>query len=252
MDDAAPINERAVLGGNNPPLVDPDILAQSLAKVAAFSAKATEWLALGEITTAQQSGNLVDFISGARAVLKRIDEARVAAKKPHDEAVKAVQAIFAPMMVEIDRSIDRLKPLQTAWLRKEQARLEAIQAAQRAESQRLRIAAEEAAAIAVANNSIGGEVEAERLAKEAAALEKAGNREVRAAATSASGAGRTMANRLIKTARIDNIRVAFMAVQSHASVIDAIQRALNEMVRAKGFDGAVIPGATIITTETAA
>ncbi len=226
------LTDSAPMGHNKPPLVDPDLLAQSRHKVDDFAAKATEWLNLGEITTKEQSGNLVDFISGARLVSKRIDEARVAAKKPHDEASKAVQAVFTPLIAEIDRAVDRLKPLQAAWLRKEQARLDAIREAQRAEAERLRIAAESAAAIAKETNSIGGEVEAERLAKEAEVLEKTANREMRANATSASGAGRTMANREVKSAKIDNILKLFTHFRAEPEVFDLLQRMANRAVRA--------------------
>ena len=241
-------NERAVMGGNNPPLIEPELLDQCKAKVGEFSAKATEWLELGQIQNAEQSGLLVDFITGARQVTKRIDEARVAAKRPDDEKAKAVQAAFAPMLDEIERCVTRLKPMQAAWLKIEQARIDAEREEKRRLAEELRQKAEEAELLAKANNSIGGEIEAERLAKEAEDMQKAADREVKVQAKSASGAGRTMSTRKIKVARIENPNAVYMFFRDRPEVLDILQRLANGAIRA-GHD---VPGATVQEVESAA
>lgn len=113
-----------------------------------------------------------------------------------------------------------------------------------AEAQRL-------AAEAAASNDIMGQVEAEALAKQAAQETLAAERMTAKAgkSQSASGGGRTIALVTTRTAQIDNIRLAFMAVQDHPYVVEAIQRALNERIRAKDFNGAAIPGVSIKTEE---
>ena len=242
------VNERAVLGGNNPPLIEPELLSQCKAKVDEFSTKATEWLELGHIQNVEQSGLLVDFITGARQVTKRIDEARVTAKRPYDERSKAVQAAFAPMLDEIERCVARLKPMQAAWLKIEQARLDAEREEKRRAAEQLRQQAEEAELLAKANNSIGGEIEAERLAKEAEEMQKSADRDVKAQAKSASGAGRTMSSRKIKVAQIENQNAVYMFFRDRPEVTDVLQRLANGAIRA-GHD---VPGITIQEVESAA
>lgn len=237
---------------NGPPLVDPEIIAQTKAKVEDFAASAGEWLAVGQIASAEQAGELADYIAGARQVWKRVDEARVAAKKPHDDAAKAVQGMFTPLLETITRCVDKLKPMQADWLRREQARLDAERAEQRRAADAARIAAEEAAAIAASTNSISGELEAERLQKQAADLEKAANREVRANVQSASGGGRTMALRKIKKARITDINRLFRHHRERPEVAEVLIRLTEADVRAKGWDGTTPPGAEIYEIDSAA
>jgi hypothetical protein len=246
MSDPAPI------GHNRAPLVDPDLLAQSRAKVDDFTQKASDWLRLGEITSAERAGELADYIAGARGVFRRIDEARVSAKKPHDEAAKAVQGIFSPLLDAITRSVDKLKPLQAAWLRKEQQRIDAEKEEQRRAAEAKRIEAEEAAAIAAANNSVAGELEAERLQKEARALKKAASREVTANVQSASGGGRTMALRTIKRVRIKDINNLYRHYRDRPEVADVLTRLAEADVRAKGWDGTWPPGTEVYEIDSAA
>jgi hypothetical protein len=227
---------------NGPPLVDPEILAQSRAKVEDFTRKASDWLQVGEITSAEQAGDLADYISGARSVWKRIDEARSTAKKPHDDASKSVQGMFTPLLDAITRSVDKLKPLQAAWLRKEQKRLDDEREAKRREADILRQQAEEAAALAAANNSVTGELEAERLQKEADAMARSASREVKANVQSASGGGRTMAIRKTKKARITDINNAYRHYRDRAELAELLIGFAERDIRAKGWDGVDPPG----------
>jgi hypothetical protein len=246
------MSELPPLGHNKPPLVDPELIAQSKAKVEAFAASAGEWLALGEIPDAEKAGELADYIAGARQVYKRVDEARVAAKKPHDEAAKAVQGMFTPLLDTITRCVEKLKPMQAAWLRKEQERIDAEKAEQRRLADAARVAAEEAAALAAANNSIAGELEAERLQDEAKKLEKEANREVRANVQSASGGGRTMALRTIKKVRIKDINHLYRAYRDRPEVAEVLTRLAEADVRAKGWDGTPPPGTEVYEADSAA
>lgn len=252
MDSFTQDNERAVIGGNAPPLVDPDLLAQCKGRVDEFAAKTREWLDLGEIANADQASRLADFITGARKVSKVIDEARVKAKKPHDDAGKAVQAIFTPLLDTLTKLADRVKPMQAAWLRKDQARLDAEKAAQEARAAALRLEAEAASLLAQASNNVAAEVEAEALAKQAADLEKAANRDVRAKVESASGAGRTMSTRVNRRAQITNIRLLFLHYQNRPEVAEVLERLANADIRARDVDETLIPGISIIDMEQAA
>jgi hypothetical protein len=135
-----------------------------------------------------------------------------------------------------------VKPLQASWLRREQARIDAEKAEKRRAAEALQVAAEEAAALAAANNSVTGEMEAERLQKEAAAMEQAANREVRANVQSASGGGRTMALRKITKARIKDINNAYRHYRDRPEVAEVLTRLADAEIRAKGWDGTPPPG----------
>jgi len=241
----------AGLGHNKPPLVDPDLLDQTDARIAEFADKAKEWLDLGEITSQEQSANLTDFITGARGVFKVVDKARADAKKPHDEASKAVQALFAGKLSTIERIVDRVKPLQAAWLAKENARIEAEQAEKRRLAEAARLEAEAKASIAAAHGDIAGEIAAEEAAKEAAKLQKAAEKPLKANAGSASGAGRTMSLRKTRVAEIDNIRLAFMQFWDRTEVAEVLTRLANAELRGSP-DLLEIPGFKVTIKETVA
>lgn len=237
---------------NGPPIIDPELLAQSKAKVEDFAKTAAEWLALEAITSAEQAGLLADYIAGARGVFKRIDEARKAAKKPHDDAAAEVQKAFTPLLDAITRSVERLKPMQTAWLAAEQRRLDAEREEKRRAAEALRIKAEEQAALAAASNSITGELEAERLQKEAEKAEKEAGREVRANVQSASGGGRTMALRIIKKVRITDINHLYRHYRARPELAELLIRMAEAEVRAASWNGTPPPGTEVYGQEAAA
>lgn len=242
----------APAGHNNPPPFDPMVLAEKEAEVLSFVEAAGEWLDLGEIQTDEQQGYLTDFVDGARKKAKQLEDWRVTTKEPHRKAAEAVDNAVKPastkLRTALDRALDMLgkyqgKKRREAEKKAQDARDEAARVAQEAEQKRLQ---------AVERNDISGEVDAEATKKEAEEKARLAEREVAEAgrARSASGAGRTVAMVKIKTARIDNIRLAFMAVQDSEIVVEAVQRALNTKIRAAGFTG-TIAGVTIEETERA-
>jgi hypothetical protein len=248
----APPAKGSVMGDNRPPPFDPDVLKEKEAEVSSFVEAAGEWLDLGEIQNDEQQGYLTDFVDGARKKAKQLEEWRVATKEPHRKAAEAVDNAVKPagtkLRTALDRALDMLgkyqgKKKREAEAAAQRAREEAARVAQEAEQKRLQ---------AIERNDISGEVDAEATKKEAEATARQADRAAEDAgrARSASGAGRTIAMVKIKTARIDNIRLAFMAVQDSEIVVEAVQRALNQKIRAAGFTGG-IPGVTIEETEKA-
>ena len=240
------------IGHNNPPPFDPVPLAEKEALVASFLDAAGEWMDLGEIETDFQAENLNDFVSGARGLQKQIEDWRVKAKAPHAEAAKAVDDAARPHADKLKRAIDKAlvmigkysgKKNRAAEAEAEAARLKAKQEVEEAERERLQ---------AIARNDISGEVDAEKAIAESKAKALAAERlaEESGRVRSASGAGRTVATVKIKHARIDNIRLAFLAVQDDPRVVETIQAVLNAKIRAAGFVGD-IPGVTIIIEEKA-
>jgi len=201
-------------------------------RVAAFTEACGKWADIKEIASAEQAERLSDFIDGARGLFKKVDDQRKADKKPHDDRGAAVQAAFVKMLDKLKAAADRLKPMQAAWLTKEQARIDAEKAEQRRLADEKAEAARQQAAQAAARNDVSGEVEAAVALKEAEKEAKAAKREVKAKAGSASGGGRSMAIREVRTAKILNQNAVYMHFRDHADVVELLQRLSTAAVRA--------------------
>lgn len=239
-------------GHNNPPPFDPVVLAEKEAEVSSFVEAAGEWLDLGEIETDEQQGYLTDFVDGARKKAKQLEDWRVTTKEPHRKAAEAVDNAVKPSSTKLKTALDRALDMLGKYQGKKKRAAEAAAQAAREEAARVAAEAEQKRLQAVERNDISGEVDAEAAKKTAADTARQAERAAEDAgrARSASGAGRTIAMVKIKTARIDNIRLAFMALQDDPIVVEGIQRAANQKIRATGFTG-TIPGITIEETEKA-
>ena len=241
------LDPRLSIGGNNPPIVDPEVLARETARVAEFADAAGDWLDLADISTVEQAGKLKDFIDGARKVWKDIDAARKAAKQPHADAAAAVDTAFRSNLLVVENIIAKLKPKQTRWLEREAARQRAEQARAQAEAKAAAEEAERLRLAAEARNDVAGITAAEIAAKDAAAAAKEAARSVSVKIESATGGGKATGLRPQRYVVIDNINVAFMQVRDSRDVRDAIEKALNVIVRSKEFGAAPykIPGVTV-------
>lgn len=239
-------------GHNNPPPFDPVVLAEKEAEVSSFVEAAGEWLDLGEIETDEQQGYLTDFVDGARKKAKQLEDWRVTTKEPHRKAAEAVDNAVKPSSTKLKTALDRALDMLGKYQGKKKRAAEAAAQAAREEAARVAAEAEQKRLQAVERNDISGEVDAEAAKKTAADTARQAERVAEDAgrARSASGAGRTIALVKIKTARIDNIRLAFMALQDDPIVVDGIQRAANQKIRAAGFTGTIL-GITIEETEKA-
>lgn len=247
-------NTRAVIGDNRPPPFDPDEFDKFQTKVSDFLDAAGDWLDLKEVETEEQSEKLTDFVSGARAVFRGVDDARKAAKKPHDDAGKEVQAAFTPLLDKLERAVKKVKALQTAYLTKKDEAHRREQARLAAEAEVKRKAAEKMAAAAAARNDINAEVDAEEAMKEADRLAKEATRITNAKVGSATGGGRSMALRTLKEVEITNINVLFMHFRNHPDVAETLRRLAQAEVRSAGYDHlkSPIPGITITERKVAA
>lgn len=235
-------------GHNNPPPYREDKVAEHNAKAAEFLDVAGKWLDLKEIQTEDQAARLTDFITGVKQRQKATDEDRKADKKPHDDAGKKVQAAYNPIIEKLKKAVERVTPMQTAWLTKleEQRRAEARRAeeeARRAEAEAARLAQQ-----AEARNDIAGEAEAEEAAKRAAEMKKdaAGLAKKRAQVKSATGGGRTTSLRTVRSAKITNVRMLFMHYQAHPDVAECLKRLADAEIRAAKGAPVNIPGIEVI------
>jgi len=152
----------ATLLSNAP--ADPAVLFAE--EIADLMLEARNYLDGEPITTEEQASAVSSLLNRARRVGKDADEARAAEKRPHDDASKAVQAKWKPIVAQAELAADTAKEALAPWLRKieEDQRRTAELARQEAE----RLAEVAKAARAETVGDILAKQDAERLAAIAA------------------------------------------------------------------------------------
>lgn len=201
MDDLNP----AGIGHNAQLPYDPEVAATLEARVRELADAGGAWLDLGHIETEEQAGKLNDFLTQNRVAYKEIEDARKAAKEPHLEASKAVDAKFKALAAPLERLGTAIKGMLSVYLdikrQEEERRKDAEREAarkQQEEADRLRREAE-------ARNDVIAQAEAEEAAKQAAKAAKAAKaaeKPARVNIASATGGGRTMSQRTTMEAQI--------------------------------------------------
>lgn len=251
MDD---LNPRAVMGDNRPPPFDPERHAELGGRVDAFMSVCNEVRAAGALASDEQAERLTDHIAGMRGLKNKVEDARKAEKKPHDDAAKAVQEAFSPLVDRLERAIKAMLGLQSDWIAKKQAAADEARRLREAEAARLAREAEEAAKAALESGSIDGEMEAERLAKAAADAEKAAARETKVSIGSATGAGRTISTRTIRKAEITNVNLLLVRYRAHPKMLELLHQLADADIRSKDITdaNAAIFGVKIVETKVAA
>lgn len=233
-------------GHNLPPAFEQHVVDEHAATVQQFMQATKTWLDMGDIETETHAGQLADQITGLRGLYKDVDTARKAAKKPHDDAGKAVQAAFTPLLKQAETAANQLKEMLGRYAAKKAAE-EAEKL--RKQEEAARKAAEEADAerkAAEDANDIAAQQAADAKAEEAAAVAARAAAGPDTKVKSGSGAGRTMSMRTIREVEITNPRLAFMRYQEHPKVLEALRMAASEEVRAASFDPKTkIDGVTI-------
>lgn len=232
------LNPRAVIGGNNPPPFDADLVAKFNAKTAEFLDVAGQWLDKGDLKSEDDAQRLNDFIAGCRAQKRKIEDARKDAKKPWDDLGKMVQDAFLPLAKRPDTAISRVQPLLTKWMQAQEAKRREEVRKREEEARRQREEAERLAEQAASRNDLVGEMEAQA-AKDAA--EKAAREAQRAASqtvkvASATGGARSAGLRTYVTAEIVNIHQAMLHYKTAPDLLACIRTLAEREARAKGFD----------------
>lgn len=248
-------NDRAVIGGNNPPEAlpyDPEKLRACEDAAKEFADAAGEWADKKQITSADMAEKATDFIAGARKLKSKIEATQKAAKKPHADRATAAFDAFKPALSKVEKSITTVLALQGAWLVAERKRIEEDQRLARIAAQKAQEEAAAALAAAQARNDISGSVDAEAAMKEAVKAEAVAAKPAKASVGSASGGGRTIALRTVVSAVITNQNLVYMHFRDHPDVVEVLQRLATAAFRAAGGDQITIPGATRKTEEKAA
>jgi 23S rRNA pseudoU1915 N3-methylase RlmH len=219
-------------GHNRPPPYDTEAHADLAARTDKFMAACNDVRAAGEVSSEETAQMLSDLIAGLRGLKKQVEAQKKQDKAPHDEAGKAVLAAFTPLEERLERATKAMLALMQAWMDKKRAEAEAEKARKAAEAEAARKAAEEAAAKAAATGDLDAEIEAEKLAADAAKAEKQAAKDVKVSVGSATGAGRTISSRKVRTAEITNPRALFLRYVDHPKVLEVLQSLANADVRA--------------------
>lgn len=185
MDDFEP-NPRAVEGDNAPAVALVTPYDQSHKRINDLRLEALNWADATKLENDAQAEECSFLIDQLRKADVEGEERRKAEKKPHDDAAKAVQDKWKPVLEVGERALDTCRKTLADYLRRKED-------AQRAEAERVRKLAEDAAneaaaARALANPlSLADQEEAEALTHEAEQLAKGANRAERATAHATGG-----------------------------------------------------------------
>lgn len=235
--------EAAGIGHNAPP----SPIDEMREKVNEFGRAAQQWGETG-VQTDADAERLNDFLAGARQIHKDLDAMRVAEKKPHDDAAKAVQAKFKPLLDAIERAGAAAKGVLSAYMRRKEAQLAEQRRREAEEAARIEAEAQAKAAEAEARGDLVGAAEAEAAAAVAKAEADAATDAdaAKARVQSASGAGRTTGMRTFRIAKIVNSALAVAHYRNHPEVLATIERLANADIRASRGAAVSIPGVDVI------
>lgn len=239
--------DNAKIGHNNPPPFDQEVFGDHDKTVNDFMEASKQWLNMEELKNEADAEALTDQISGLGKLVKKVDEARKAAKKPHDDAGRAVQAAYTPLIEKLKRAQTSLKEKLSVWVTARAKAEEEERQKREEEAARAAKEAEAARAAAEANGDISAQVEAEQKAAQAEEEAKVASRPVETKVRSATGAGRTLSQRSVKMVEVTNVRLVFQRYQDRPEVLDLLTRLATSEVRAAGFDheATPIPGVNV-------
>lgn len=177
--------ERLGIGGNNPP--EPTPHDAFTAHIEDLFTEASNFLDGEPIASEGQANAVSALLDQIRKAGKDADACRAAEKKPHDDAGKAVQAKWKPLLDKADLAVNAAKKALAPWLMKVEEENRAKAEAARKEAEAKAQAARDALAAADTSN-LAAQAEAEALVKEAAKAEKVATKAEGAKAHATGGA----------------------------------------------------------------
>lgn len=220
MDEAEKLGIDVSTGGNNPPLND--AIGDQIAAAVESAQKIT---AVTNADEARKANEMAERLAG---LFKIGDAERDKEKRPHDEASKAVQAKWLPIITPASDERTRVLKLAKDWIKAEEARLareaqaerQRQQAAIDKENERIRLENEKAKGEAPA----GAEVELQpELAPAVVETPK-----VQATSTY----GRATGLRTVKKGKITDIVKLLTALSTHKEMVEFAQTLANRAAKA--------------------
>lgn len=131
----------------------------SLEEIDGLYTEAKNWLDGAGVNSEAGATAVSKLLDAARQAKKTADDARKEAKRPHDEAGKAVQERWRPLLEKADLVVETAKAALTPWLQKVELEKRAIaEKARREAKEKMEIAA---AAIRAAHQNEGNLAERE-------------------------------------------------------------------------------------------
>jgi hypothetical protein len=235
----------ATIGHNRPPV---DIFEE---RIVGLFDEAKNWLD-GEPVTAQaqadELGKLLDMI---RTAAKEADAQRKVEKKPYDDAAKAVQDAWNPLLKRCEIAADTVKKALAPFLAEQDRIAREAAAAARREAEE-KAAAARAAFQASDVTDLSAREEAERLAREAKDAEKIAGKAEKVKA-GAQGGARAVSLRTVYAAQVTD----YQALARHVWTTDpeALRAFLDEYAAAatrRSPDAArALPGVTVTESKVA-
>lgn len=220
------------------PNATPDI-AFSMA-VDDLYAEAANFVDGAPVETQGQADALATIITSAKQIRKDADAARRDEKQPHDDAAKAVQEKWKPVLTKVEDVIAAVQKPLTAWLQAQEAERERIAQEARAEADRL---AAEAVAAAKTSGSLTDLTATRELQDAAVKANKDANRAAKAK-SHVQGGGRAIGLRAYWQAEMTDSAAALRwAREAHP---DDLKEFLRELAgKAVNAGAREIPGFTI-------
>ena len=198
-------NPRAVIGGNAPPL-SPFEIAEKV--VNDIYAEVTLWLDGHAIDSREMADGVGNLLAAIRAAEKVAEEARVAEKAPHDEAIKEIQARYNALIGDTKSvkgktvlAAGACKSALQPWLDAESQRIAEEARIAREEADRQRRKAEEALRASEATN-LAERAAAEELLAQAKKADATANKVERQTATAGGVGGRAIGLRTVHAVEI--------------------------------------------------
>jgi hypothetical protein len=129
----ATVADAPPIGHNNPP--EPTPLEQARETISLLDVEASAWFDGEPIQNERQAEDVARLLDAARKAEKQFDAHRKAEKQPHDDAAKAVDAAWKPVITDAKRIVEIAKAAQTTWLIKLDDEKRAREAAARKEAE---------------------------------------------------------------------------------------------------------------------
>lgn len=237
------------IGHNNPP---PDTCATAddfRASIDELLEEARNWLDDKGVQSQADADGVSKLLEELRRTSKDADKARAAEKKPHDDAAKAVQAKWKPIIDKADLAAKVCKQALTPFLTKLADEKRAREEEARRQAEAAEIAAQQAFA-QTGPSDLEAREEAERLAKAAKDAEAEFKRTAKEK-THAKGGSRAIGLRTSYVAEIENANdFAKWAWVNCRADMDAFLADLAQRLVRNGQRG--MPGVNVVPKQEAA
>jgi hypothetical protein len=202
-------NERATIGGNNPPPPTPFDVVKN--RIETLYGEAKLWIDGQAIETQGQADALTQLRNMMREAFDDAEEVRKAEKKPFDEMVAEIQARYAPLTGDTKkgkgmapRAIEEINGALTPWLQKLEQELLEIAEIARKEAEAAALAAQ--AAIRASAGNLEARDNAEVLVRDAKEAEAAAKSVEKLKATAGGSYGRSSHLRIVNIAEVTDMR----------------------------------------------